>query len=77
VTAMAPGRPITVAWMKGRSRAFLIGGPQRGQSVLSIGFNDRCDAIIATAVVPHNRSAAGETAVLEFLNSKPCCAGRR
>jgi hypothetical protein len=56
--------------MKGRSRAFLIGGPQRGQSALSVGFNDRCDAIVATAVVPHNRPAAIEAAVLEFLNSR-------
>ena len=71
LTAMAPGRPITVAWMKGRSRAFLMGGSQRvGQSALSIGFNDRCDAIIATAVVPHQRPAAVETAVLDFLNSR-------
>jgi hypothetical protein len=70
LTAIAPGRPIAVAWMKGRSRAFLIGGPQRGQSALSIGFNDRCDAIVATAVVPHNRPAAIEAAVLEFLNSR-------
>jgi hypothetical protein len=70
LTAIAPGRPITVAWMKGRSRAFLIGGPQRGQSALSIGFNDRCDAIVATAVVPHNRPAAIEAAVLGFLNSR-------
>ena len=70
LAAIAPGRPITVAWMKGRSRAFMIGGPQRGQSALSIGFSNRCDAIVATAVVPHDQPAAIETAVLEFLNSR-------
>jgi len=71
LTAIAPGRPITVAWMKGRSRTFLIGGAERsGQSALSIGFNDRCDAIIATAVVPHRRPTAVEPAVLDFLNSR-------
>jgi hypothetical protein len=70
LTAIAPGRPIAVAWMKGRSRAFLISGPQPGQSALSIGFNDRCDAIVATAVIPHSRPTAIEAAVLEFLNSR-------
>ena len=71
LTAIAPGRPITVAWMKGRSRAFLIAGPQRGQSALSIGFNDRCDAIVATAVVPHNRPAAIEAASGNSGSMKP------
>src|SRR5829696_1468612 len=50
-TAIGPGQPITVAWMKGRSRAFVISGARAEKSVLSIGFNDRCDAIIATAVL--------------------------
>jgi hypothetical protein len=70
LTAIAPGRPITVAWMKGRSRAFLMGALPFGQSALSIGFNDRCDAIIATAVIPHRRPTVVEPAVLEFLNSR-------
>jgi hypothetical protein len=71
LTAHGPGRPIAVAWMKGRSRPFTIGGTQRaGQSALSIGLNNRCDAIIATVVVPHDRPTAIEAAVLEFLNSR-------
>jgi hypothetical protein len=71
LAALGPGRPIAVAWMKGRSRAFTIGGaPSAGKSALSVGFNDRCDAIIATAVSGHEHPAAAELAVLEFLNSK-------
>jgi hypothetical protein len=71
LTAQGPGQPITVAWMQGRSRAFSIGGAQRaGKSALSIGFNDRCDAIIATAVTAVDRPAAIEAMVLEFLNSR-------
>ena len=70
LTALGPGQPVTVAWMKGRSRAFSIGGPQgAGKSAFSVGFNDRCDAVVATAVAGLDRSAAIETAVLEFLNS--------
>jgi len=69
--AQAPGQPISVAWMKGRSRAFTVGSPQRTEkSALSIGFNDRCDAIIATAVLGQERPDAFEPAVLDFLNSK-------
>ena len=71
LAALGPGRPITVAWMKGRSRAFTVGGAQPlGKSALSVGFNDRCDAIVATAVLGHEQPAAMEPAVLEFLNSK-------
>jgi hypothetical protein len=72
LSALGPGREISVAWMKGRSRAFTIGGPHRlGVSALSVGFNDRCDAIIATAVLGHDRPAALESHVIAFLNSKP------
>ena len=46
----APGQPIAVAWMKGRSRRSRSAA-RGGKSALSIGFNDRCDAIVATAVL--------------------------
>lgn len=66
---LAAGRPITVAWMKGRSRAFAFGGPSRAFA-LSVGFNDRCDAIVATALVADGQPVKIESAVLDFLNSK-------
>jgi hypothetical protein len=71
LSAQGPGRPISVAWMKGRSRSYAVdeAGPA-GRSALSVGFNDRCDAIVATAVVGRERPDAVEPAVLEFLNSK-------
>jgi hypothetical protein len=69
--AFEPGRPIAIGWMKGRSRAFRAGGAQgAGASALSIGFNDRCDAVVATAVLGREQAAAQEPAVMEFLNSK-------
>jgi hypothetical protein len=71
LSALAPGKPIAVAWMKGRSRAFTIpGNPRSAQSALSVGFNDHCDAIIATALVADARPAAVEQTVLDFLNSQ-------
>jgi hypothetical protein len=68
--ALRPGQPITVAWMKGRSRAFAISGSRTERSALSIGFNDRCDAIIATALLGDDRPDAIGPAVLAFLNSR-------
>jgi hypothetical protein len=67
--ADGPGRPIAVASMYGRSRSYSIAGTSPdGKSALAIAFNDRCDAIVATAVVAHDRPAAAEQAVLDFLN---------
>ena len=43
-SALGPGRPITVHWMKGRSRSYQ-GRASSAKSVLSLAFNDtlRCD----------------------------------
>jgi hypothetical protein len=69
-SALGPGRPITVHWMKGRSRGYALSGPvAAAKSVLSIAFNDRCDVIVATIAVGDNEPAAHEAAALEFLNS--------
>ena len=65
-SALGPGQPITVHWMKGRSRGYTVGAPS-GKSVLSLAFNSRCDVIVAT-VVAGDESVAQEQAVLEFLN---------
>ena len=49
-SVLGPGHPITVAWMKGRSRSYAVAGPFRtGQYALAVAFNDHCDAI-ATVV---------------------------
>jgi hypothetical protein len=67
--ALGDGRPIVVAWMKGRSRAYTFAGSsQTGKSALSIGYNDRCDAIVATVVLPHDRPNDVEPAAIRFLN---------
>jgi hypothetical protein len=65
-SALGPGRPITVHWMKGRSRGYTVGAPS-AKSMLSLAFNDRCDVIVAT-VVAGDAPVAQEQAVLEFLN---------
>ena len=71
VTALGDGRPIGVAWMKGRSRGYTLPGKNRpGKAALSVAFNDRCDAVVATAVTASDRPIAVEPAVIDFLNSK-------
>src|SRR5262245_8253341 len=68
-TAIGPGRPITVAWMKGRSRSYATaGGGPSAHSALLMAFNDRCDAIVGTAIVGQDRPAVAEQAVVDFLN---------
>ena len=65
------GHEIKIAWMKGRSRAYTVAEPYRAPgSVLAIAFNDRCDAIVATATVAHNSPAPLEPSVIDFLNSE-------
>jgi hypothetical protein len=66
-SALGPGRPIAVHWMKGRSRGYAVGAPAAAKSVLSLAFHSRCDVMVAT-VVAGDDPVAQEPAVLEFLN---------
>ena len=69
VSPLGAGRPVSIAWMKGRSRAYTINARNPpGKTVLSVVFNERCDMIAATAVVGHDRPASIEPSVIEFLN---------
>ena len=71
IANLGDGRPITVAWMKGRSRSYAFTGAARGgKTALSVAFNDRCDAIVATVVIGHGQPGVLEPGVLEFLNGK-------
>jgi hypothetical protein len=67
-SAPGAGHPIAVAWMKGRSRPYDVPG-RAPASTLALAFNDHCDVIVATAVVPDGPAARVEPAVLAFLSS--------
>jgi hypothetical protein len=70
VSPLGAGRPIRIGWMNGRSRAYALTSRNRpGESALSAAFNDHCDMIVATVVLPHDRPAEIEPRVIEFLNS--------
>lgn len=65
--ALGDGRPVTVGWMKGRSRAYRVTAPYRApRTALAIAFNDKCDVVVATVVADDD--AAAERAALGFLN---------
>jgi hypothetical protein len=65
------GHPIDIAWMKGRIRSYAVANSFRTpNSALAIAFNDHCDAVVATVVVPHDRPDTIEPGAVAFLNSK-------
>ena len=55
VSPLSEGRAIRVKSMSGRSRSYAINGRQRDKSMLSAAFNERCDMVVATVVLPHDR----------------------
>jgi hypothetical protein len=70
-SVLGAGHAINIAWMKGRSRAYAVAEPYHASgSALAIAFNDRCDAIVATATVAHDPPTAIEPSVIDFLNSE-------
>jgi hypothetical protein len=70
MVARGAGRPIDVAWMRGRSRAYARPGTRKDR-VLSIAFNDRCDVIVAVARLGRGNRETLEPAVIAFLNTDP------
>ena len=68
---LGAGHEIKIAWMKGRSRAYAVSEPYHAPgSVLAIAFNDKCDAIVATATVAHDAPKTLESSIIDFLNSE-------
>jgi len=66
---LADGRPVRVAWMKGRSRDFALPGFISRKAMMSVAFSNECDALVATAVFEQDAAASAEPQVLAFLNS--------
>jgi hypothetical protein len=65
--ALGDGRPVSVGWMKGRSRPYRVARPHSSpRTALAVAFNDKCDVVVATVVT--DDVAAAERAALGFLN---------
>jgi hypothetical protein len=73
VRPLGRGRPVKVGWMYGLARPYLATDEdQKPQGrLLSIAFNDGCDAVTAVATVGDGDPAALEPAVEAFLNRRP------
>ena len=69
VAPLGAGHPISIAWMKGRSRAYKLNSGGASKTVLSVVYNERCDMIAATALLGHDRPETIEPGVIEFLSS--------
>jgi len=68
VSPLGEGRPIAVGHMTGRSRAYAV-APRR--AALAIGFNDKCDVVVATLVGAGALPESAAALALAFLNSRP------
>ncbi|KRQ93673.1 hypothetical protein [Bradyrhizobium valentinum] len=69
VLPLGTSRPVRIASMEGRSRAYTLNARNPlGKTAISVVFRERCDMIAATAVLGHDRPAAIEPSVIEFLN---------
>jgi len=69
--ARGDGRTIKVGWMSGRSRAYRTPTEGAGENLLSVGFNDECDVVVALVKFGEGDPAKIEPAVIAFLNSTP------
>jgi len=62
----APGSPVAVADMKGRSRLYRMTSGNEVQ-VLAVAFSRKCDVMVATAVAGSGKAPPADL-VLQFLN---------
>ncbi|GJD53101.1 hypothetical protein OPKNFCMD_5872 [Methylobacterium crusticola] len=63
--ALGPGRAVAVRTMTGRSRRYALGAG--AGSALAMAFHERCDTVVATAVLDGDEPGRQEEVVLEFL----------
>jgi hypothetical protein len=66
---LAPGAPVTVVVLRGRTRPFRIDNRfAASHFVLEIALNNKCDAVVATAAAAQPLGDAQRRAVLAFLD---------
>ena len=68
-TALGGGHEIDIAGMKGRLRAYAIGGPILQTYAFSVAFNKNSDALVATITLK-GPPAAMEPIIMQFLNGE-------
>jgi hypothetical protein len=71
VRPLASGTPVTVGWMHGLARLYAASDGKPDERLLSIAFNDECDAVVALARLGKADPHVAVPAVLAFLKSTP------
>jgi hypothetical protein len=71
IRAQGPARPVKVGWMHGLSRSYWVSDGETNESLLSVGFNDQCDVVVAVAKLADGDPATLEPTVIAFLNTNP------
>ncbi len=67
-TALAPGKPVTVGFMRGRTRPFQVDTRfARRHHALAVALSSSCDAVVATLDSTSDIAPAQEQAALAFL----------
>ena len=70
-TGLGSGHEVDIAGMKGRLRAYAIGGPILLQThAFSVAFNNNSDALVVTVTLKGGPPAAMEPVIIQFLNGK-------
>ena len=70
-SGLGSGHEVDIAGMKGRIRAYTIGGTILSQTyAFSVAFNNNSDALVATITLSGGPPAAMERVVIQFLNGK-------
>jgi hypothetical protein len=70
---LGPSRPIKVGWMDGLSRPYVAIDEESGaarERLISIAFNDGCDAVVALAALGSGDPDVIEPAVIDFLKTR-------
>ena len=68
--ALAGGRNVDIAGMKGRIRAYTNAGPAGSRTAFSLVFNSGSDALVATVIVNDGQPASVEPVVIQFLSGQ-------
>jgi hypothetical protein len=70
---LGPSRPIKVGWMYGLSRPYVAIDEETGaagERLISVAFNDECDAVVALAALGSGDPDVIEPAVIDFLKTR-------
>jgi hypothetical protein len=70
IAPLGPGLAVKVGWMFGRTRLYRPVEAKGNERIVSVAFNDECDAVVAVARLAGGDPTALAPAVVGFLNRR-------